>query len=349
MIDSLIATHGCLSTRQKNLEELKLVMSARCVDQQYSIYLGVFTKLKYLSLRGLKERPRDEYFYPCLEGMLRGPAATLVEFELGVVPKEDEAPYPGILDGKQIFPIPGARPSPKLREFECWFVPGKQKEVSYKLDGEQSFPVDTSVFLFPKLRVLHLEMVSLSGCAARLIQTIDVASMTSLTLRQCEGWDDLCQLMAQGDGPMNLRELELEFHTAGRKSDDYIIDLLNRCPKIETVAICDGCECSQGVALEMWKSLCYGRPSLRGFVYHQTDFAEKCDCLGPTMDPRGDDYGELFLYKLSECLHSPEANPFTDSNLEFLGICSFPSTMLVSIIPLLSSNSFTSLNVNNKI
>lgn len=329
MADSLIAPWGCLATTQRDLEELKLVLSAKCPDQQSSLYLGSFRKLKYLSLRGLKYLPKASYFYQYLEAMMLGSCATLKELELAVVPAEDEAPYRGVLDGKQFFPVRGAGSSSTPREVPIIFTSSWYSEF-----GEHFFPIhpNTDGFLFPNLRVLHLEMVSLVGCAARLVQTIDVASMTSLTLRQCKGWDDLCKLMIQADGQLSLRKLELEYLHAGRDPNDCIINLLDRCSKIETISICDGGECSEGLALKMWKSLCRGRSSLRGLVHHQTDFIYKIDCLGPTVDPRGDVYiVHQLLNKLSECINSPKANPFADVNLEFLGICCFPTDMLVSI------------------
>lgn len=327
MANSLIAPWGCLTTTQRDLEGLKLVLSAKCPEEQMCLYLGSFRKLKYLSVRGLRSQPTEQSFYRGLEAMMLGSCATLREFELAAVPNVDEAPYPDALNGKEFLPVPVTDPSSAQKE-----VPYLFRLVLPSTDSENFFPVQpvTNGFLFPNLRVLHLEMVKLNNCADRLVQTIDVASMTSLTLRHCQGWDEFLLRMAQGTGPMSLRKLELEYFE-GTLSPPDLINLLNRCANIEDVAICDADEELPLVALQTWKSVCRGRPSLRRFVHHQADHFEKADWLTPTGDPQcGVDIGEEFLRQLSECISSPEVNPFTGSKLEFLGICCFPTNMLVS-------------------
>lgn len=328
MTDTLIAPWGCLTSTQRDLEELKLVLSAKCPDEQKNLYLGSFRKLKYLSVRGLRSQPTCTSFYPGLEAMLICSCSSLRELEFAVVPDIDEAPYLDALDGKQFWPVPITGSSSKPRE-----VPNRLRQILPTLDSDNFFPVQPVTndgFLFPNLRVLHLEMVNLQGCADRLVQTIDVASMTSLTLRHCQGWDEFLLLMAQGTRPMSLRKLELEYFEGTLASPD-MINLLNRCANIEDVAICDADEELPLVALQTWKSVCRGRPSLRRFVHHQADHFERADWLTPTGDPRcGVDVGEELLKQISECISSPAANPFTDSKLEFLGICCFPTNMLVS-------------------
>lgn len=331
MAESLIAPWGCLTTTQRDLEELKLVLSAKCPYEQKHLYLGSFRKLKYLSMRGFRNQPTDPSFYERLKAMLICSCSTLREFEFAAVPDTDEAPYLDALDGRRFLPIPitdssSARPvRPSLVRFL----------LAHADDDHFFFPTQpvTDGFLFPNLRVLHLEMVRLNNCAERLVQTIDVASMTSLTLRHCQGWDEFLTLIARGSGSMSLRKLELEYFDGTISSPD-LINLLNRCANIEDVAICDADEELPLVALHIWKSVCHGRPSLRRFVHHQADHFEKADWLTPTGDPRRefDVGGEMFLKQLSECISSPDANPFTDSHLEFLGICSFPTDMLVRFL-----------------
>lgn len=329
MTDSLISPWGCLTTLQRDLEELKLVLSAKCPDEQLNLYLGSFRKLRYLSVRGIRNQPKYPSFYHSLKAMMLGSCSTLKEFELAAVPDIDQAPYCEALEGKQFLPVHITKPSSS--------VPWEMSIIFHHpwpyTSDEDFFPAQplTDGFLFPNLRVLHLEMIKLTDCANRLVQTIDVASMTSLTLRHCQGWNEFLLLMAKGTGPMSLRKLELEYYEGTLPSSD-LINLLNRCANIEEVAICDADEELPLVALQTWKSVCHGRPSLRRFVHHQADHFEKADWLTPTEDPRlGVDVGgDEFLRKLSECISSPGANPFTYSNLEFLGICCFPTDMLVS-------------------
>lgn len=329
MADSLIAPWGCLTTLQRDLEELKIVLSAKCPHEQMNLYLGSFRKLKYLSVRGLRNLSKYPTFYHGLKAMMLGSCSTLKEFELAAVPDIDQAPYCEALEGKKFLPVPITKPSSSVPwEMSILF----HHPWPYSSD-ENFFPAQPvpDGFLFPNLRVLHLEMVKLTDCANRLVQTIDVASMTSLTLRHCQGWDEFLLLMAQGTGTMSLRKLELEYYEGTLDSPD-LINLLNRCANIEDVAICDADEELPLVALQTWKSVCRGRPSLRRFVHHQADHFEKADWFTPTGDPRrGVDVagGDEFLVRLSECISSPDANPFTDSNLEFLGICSFPTELLV--------------------
>ncbi|KUL86653.1 hypothetical protein ZTR_03106 [Talaromyces verruculosus] len=336
MADSLIAPWGCLTTLQRDLEELRIVLSAKCPDEQMNLYLGSFRKLKYLSVRGLRNLSKYPNFYHGLKAMMLGSCATLKEFELAAVPDIDQAPYCEALEGKKFLPVPITKPSSSVPwEMSILF------HHPWPYSSEENFfpaqPV-TDGFLFPNLRVLHLEMVKLTDCANRLIQTIDVASMTSLTLRHCQGWDEFLLLMAQGTAPMSLRKLELEYYEGTLDSSD-LINMLNRCANIEDVAICDADEELPLAALQTWKSVCRGRPSLRRFVHHQADHFEKADWFTPTGDPRrGVDVagGDEFLVRLSECISSPDANPFTDSNLEFLGICSFPTDLLVGLLRPLS-------------
>jgi hypothetical protein len=272
--------------------------------------------------------------------MLIASYSTLKEFELAVVPDVDEAPYEGTLEGQKFFPV---------RNTDSSSTPQEEVPILFRppwpyTSSDHFLPVQptTDGFLFHNLRVLHLEMVKLSGCADRLVQTIDVASMTSLTLRHCEGWDGFCQLLVQGEGPMSLRKLELEYFEGILRSPD-LTSLLNRCANIEDVSICDADEETPTVALQIWQSVCRGRPSLRRFVHHQADHFQKEDWLTPTRDPRREvDIGAMPVRQLSECISSPEANPFTDSNIDFLGICCFPTDMLVSKPPNISNPSFPS-------
>ncbi|EED13218.1 hypothetical protein TSTA_057140 [Talaromyces stipitatus ATCC 10500] len=288
-----------LSDRHPDLEELSLMLNPGCIASQMYLHVEGFKRLKYLSLRGLNNTAICDSYWEIQDG-LQASSSTLVELELAIVPETDTIPYEGKWDGAEVFPF---------------------NEVPWVR------------LLFPKLRVLHLEMISLLSCASKLAQAVDLPSLTSLTLRQCEGWDAFCHHMIHVQGPLRLKHLELVWYSGHVNYHKGIIEVLNRSPHIETVSICNGLMSSHFETLVAWHAICHGRTSLRGFVHHRMEFGAKMDCPSPLQDPNQGRSNDMhLLHAISGVIVSSRENPFTLSDLQFLGLCCFPTENLRGIL-----------------
>lgn len=286
--------------RQERLEELKIIVNPQCWDS--NLGLNHFASLKYLTFRGLTHS--NYYASSAVMSVLEASSSTLEEVELGISPSMCCAPFHGFLKGDLVFPL-------------CRTGKG--------------------LVLFPKLRVLRLEFLCFENCAEDFVKAIDIAALTSLTLIHCKNWDEILRLINQKSQALNLKHLELVYHTGGPDVSSTIEHLLDRCAAIETIAISNGCTFSPCSVLKQWNSYCRGntevRNSLRGLVVHQMNYATQADRLAPIADPRRIPVHSSnlpLLQDLSRAIACNNANPFNGSNLEFLGICCFPSEYLVS-------------------
>lgn len=292
--EELLGLDGYLPAKQQNLETLKLIINPRCSeDYVNSFFLSEFKKLKYFFLEGAKSSEDER----AVANVLRGSSQTLIELELYILPKEPLTPWIG----------------------STWHA-SKLFSLDYlHLDWP---PAN---FVYPKLRVLSLTFISFEDSEASLPKVIDLPSLTRMTLRHCRGWGNLLREMCDTGRSMSLRWLEIQYDKVENGDIKTIVDFLQCCPNLENLAVLHGQHMCHFITFKIWEAACLGKINFRGFVFHIVDVRSSMDFPSPRALESLD-----LLVATSTYIAVPDKNPFTHTNLDFLGLCCHPDEALVS-------------------
>ena len=251
-----------------------------------------FTHLKRIAWTGL----RTVQEFSTLQLCLKLNADHLVEIELNLVSWDA---VEGVLDEHGVDNIGG------YFAHEVLQLPSGSKEVK-----------------FPALRVLSLTAVDLTLSSESMFYAMNISSLRSLHLRHCPSWEALIQHASQSTQSIRLQVLHIqscEGYELGN-ANEIILGFVAAFEGLKELFISTS---SPTDTMNLWHSLIRHKSTLRRFVHHQTqtdddDESDSFECLidSPQLALSGIDMAELDK--------KPPNNPFSNLDLEFIGLCALP-------------------------
>lgn len=170
--------------------------------------------------------------------------------------------------------------------------------------------------LFPTLTALSLSSVSLRGREEDWATAMQIKQLSSLTLRNCPGWERLYSQAWSLDTNRNLSSLEIVHHLdiAGEVISTLETSFLHT-PHLRDLFISLN---APGCTLRLWSAIAKHQKELTRFVYHQMtmDFDSDSEKFHYV-----DDLNLSLSVREIECLnHSGAIHPFAGSQLRCLGL-----------------------------
>ncbi|RGP64306.1 hypothetical protein FSPOR_8126 [Fusarium sporotrichioides] len=205
---------------------------------------------------------------------------------------------------------------------------------------------------FPKLRSLKLTRVPLRDGTTKKTATassINLAGLTSLTLRMCPYWTFLLEDMVQSTTASQVRSLEiLDFClqtpnvTAVNKAT-ALTQFLDSFDGLEELFISN---CGPTPVLEFWKHLVGHASTLKAFVHHQRITDQDDELL---LSRKGRDLSDPGISEIDRdrLRHNTAQNPFSSLNLEFIGLTCAPEYLKNILLPFVSKRSLKVLHIRN--
>jgi hypothetical protein len=189
-------------------------------------------------------------------------------------------------------------------------------------------PANYTKTYFKDLRVLSLSQVPIQQILA---EAINFDALTSLSLRNCPGWDGFLQHVLDLNLPMRLRTFEVQ-NTADYVDVDEDI-LRSFIVAFEGLRELFVGEPGPDDAVEFWEKATHHQATLKKFVYHQrrTDVGDEDDEDGGLggFDLWFDvpDLG-ILGHDMRRMKEDPSMNPFARLDLEFVGLACQPRRLV---------------------
>jgi hypothetical protein len=282
---------GYLALKQTKIESINLITGGGCRGNTFydcPISLREFPRLKRLSWRGL----RVEEEFSVLHDVLEQTSHQMTKLELDIYAPEL------------------VRSEFELDESDNFFA---RQVLDLTLGDEKQS--------FPSLQELSLRGVSFESAEKELAHALSLSSVRSLKLSFCPGWEDFLDCNSRLTPPKVLKTLELHYNIDQDKSwgEPPLLNFLGTFDGLEQLAIGGpaGYE-----TLDVWRSTLLHKSTLKAFVNHQRDistddeslrFEEECDSI--------DGSTSLFEKEMDQWNKDPSLHPFSELNLEFLGMC----------------------------
>ncbi|KAL6915512.1 hypothetical protein FSST1_007007 [Fusarium sambucinum] len=256
-------------------------------------------------------------------------------------------------------------------DLQCWSRQWEDREtrvVRYKADSEEWDKVSASTMLaremfclgpdpatktcFPKMRSLKLTRIPLRDETTNkkiAAASINLAGLTSLTLRMCSYWTLLLADMVQSTTPIAVKSFEiLDFYlqtpnvTAVKKAT-AIINFLDSFDGLEELFIS---HCGPTPVLNFWQHLSRHASTLKVFVHHQRITDQDDELL---LSRKGRDLSDpaISQHDLDLIQHDPTQNPLWRLNLEFIGLTCAPEYLRDILLPFVSKKSLKVLHIRN--
>ncbi|KAH6994617.1 hypothetical protein EDB82DRAFT_576033 [Fusarium venenatum] len=205
---------------------------------------------------------------------------------------------------------------------------------------------------FPRMRSLKLTRVPLRDETTNKTVTaafINLAGLTSLTLRMCSYWTLLLEDMIQSTTPIAVESLEiLDFYlqtpnvTAAKKVI-AITNFLDSFDGLEELFIS---HCGPTPVLNFWQHVSRHSSTLKAFVHHQRITDQDDELL---ISRKGRDLSDpaISQHDLDRIQHDPTQNPLSRLNLEFIGLTCAPEYLRAILLPFVSKRSLKVLHIRN--
>ncbi|PSN67578.1 hypothetical protein BS50DRAFT_664867 [Corynespora cassiicola Philippines] len=285
----LFGPAGYLTLKQRQIECMSL-----STTKNIDIYLQIFAHLKKLSWRG----PISGSQMEALGTTLQQISAQLVELKLEnasgqrVLPESDTTWPTGVY----------------LSE-----IPSVYSVLGLSID---------KILVFQSLQLLSFTALSFKPETLAIVQALATASLRSLTIRFCTGWEEFLQQLCP---PKTLKALEIQYAVAQETaiSENMIAGFLERFKGLEELSLLTSVS---GDVVRLWRAASHHKETLKRFVHHQRTIdaeEEECDVPNMTLLPR-----DVAMMK------NLALNPFDGFNLECIGLCCDPR-----FLPLIESTS----------
>jgi hypothetical protein len=189
-------------------------------------------------------------------------------------------------------------------------------------------PLQSNMSVFPAVRVLSLSNMRFQGLERHMASAFDFALLTSLTLRDCRGWESFLQHGSRLNKPTKLKTLDIRFARGyglnELTADGTIPQFVESFHGLEQLAICTG---SPSETLDIWRAAFHHRSTLKAFA-HQERFIdtidqERAECDSPNLSLADQDIAKL--------TGTPSRHPLSELDLEFLGLCCTPELLVSSL------------------
>ncbi|KAF9781044.1 hypothetical protein IL306_014524 [Fusarium sp. DS 682] len=205
---------------------------------------------------------------------------------------------------------------------------------------------------FPNLRSLKFTRVPLRDEITGkevTAQSINLRSLSCLTLRMCPYWVPLLSNIIESQIPLKLKSLEiLDFYlitpheTAFRKTA-VIADFITSFKGLEELFISN---CGPTPALEFWEHVAGHASTLKSFVYHQRIADQDEELLNLRMGRDSSDLG-MSQYDRDRIRQYPWKNPLSKLNLEFLGLTCAPKYLKDILLPFVTKSPLRVLHIRH--
>ncbi|OBS25943.1 hypothetical protein FPOA_06476 [Fusarium poae] len=256
-------------------------------------------------------------------------------------------------------------------DLQCWSRQWEDREtrvIRHKGDSEEWDKIPASTMLardmfglgsegsvntcFPKMRSLKLTRVPLKDETTNTTVTaasINLAGLTSLTLRVCPYWTLLLEDMVQSTAPIKVKSFEiLDFYlqtpnvTAVSKAT-AITDFIESFDGLEELYIS---HCGPTPVLEFWDHLSRHASTLKAFVHHQRITDQDDELL---LSRKGRDLLDPAIseHDLDRIRQDLIQNPLSRLNLEFIGLTCAPEYLPDILLPFVSKHSLKVLHIRN--
>lgn len=286
----LLSVGGYLQMKKKRLESLRLVSVGDCIlNDDYAI--SSFENLKSFSWTGLLE-PR---ILKDLCKALSRSSDRLEHLELDLT---------------------------DWYELNLW---NSDKDNFLAFDI-LDLPCNEAPPIYHNIRSLSLSDVSFKGAAKKIAQGFDFASLRSLKIRNCPGWTDFLNHVAQLEQPLKLKYFEIQSSLllSGEQVEapEYAVkNFLSAFQGLEElyIALTD-----TKVTLLCWQALFSHRSTLKSFVHHprHTDIEDQAPPfeVHSARDFRSDHLADDYAASI---MRSSRQNPLKALDLECIGLCSY--------------------------
>jgi hypothetical protein len=181
--------------------------------------------------------------------------------------------------------------------------------------------------MFPALQVLSLSAVSFTSAAKEIANAFDFSSLRSLKLRFCPGWEDFLQQVSHSNQPIRLKSLEVQSSISDETdhAPDTISGFLGIFEGLEELFIYTHGPSPE--TIDIWHSALRHKATLRRFSHHQRSINLDED---PPVFEKEYDLSDLSFvsWRIAELIKDPLRNPFSDLDLECIGLCCIPKLLV---------------------